>query len=87
MSAAHAGVEWRGHSALRARYTPLRALRLPPCDECSALQHETRGAYGARARAKYTRTLTHRGAPTKPLRLCTQHAQVWRTRDTADNAL
>ena len=56
-----------------------------PCDECFALQHESRGAYGSRHQAKRRRTLP----PTRQregtvLNLCRSHAMSWQERDDAD---
>lgn len=58
------------------RWTATRSGR--GCDECAALQHETRGQYGPRHPARQRRAIT--GGP--DLLLCHTHADAWRTRDT-----
>lgn len=50
------------------------------CDECSMLQHESRGKYGPRRSPS-----NRRGFPDGAvLYLCDQHSQAWRERDAAD---
>jgi hypothetical protein len=47
------------------------------CQECAMVQHETRGAYHPRRRAKLRRTTSFGSR----LDLCNAHAQAWKTRD------
>jgi hypothetical protein len=79
----YAGVQYRGHAQRRAKYTPIRTRRQPPCDECFALQHETGGDYGSRAVARVRRVLS----TGELIDLCTRHAATWKARDTKEKAL
>lgn len=60
-------------------WTPRRTTQ--PCDECAALQHQTRGAAGPRRPAKHRRTITPDNIA---LLLCHNHADAWRARDHHD---
>lgn len=51
-----------------------------PCDECGALQYETRGRYRSRRPARHRRTIA--GGP--DLLLCHSHAAAWHARDDYD---
>lgn len=59
----------------KVRWT--RATGTAPCDECVALQHETRGEH-RRKPARHRRTIP--GGPAA-LSLCSLHAEAWRARD------
>ncbi|OBA54439.1 hypothetical protein A5789_22020 [Nocardia sp. 852002-51101_SCH5132738] len=50
------------------------------CDECAALQHESHGKYGPRAKARQKRAF--HGGP--ELLLCSAHALAWHDRDDID---
>lgn len=51
------------------------------CDECGAIQHETRGASGRPAAARHRRRV---GGAGEYLLLCETHAEAWRERDATD---
>lgn len=51
------------------------------CDECGAIQHETRGASGRPNPARHRRRI---GGAGEYLVLCETHAQAWRDRDAYD---
>lgn len=61
----------------KVKWTRRAATSRVDCQECAMLQHETRGSYGPRRRAKWRRT-TCLGAH---LDLCTAHMQAWKARD------
>lgn len=66
------------------KYTKLSTSTIP-CDECFALQHETRGAYGSRHSAKERRVLAAtQQRESSTINLCRGHAAVWHERDEAD---
>ena len=71
---AFVGADYRGP----ATWTPVKLVRPVSCDECFALQHETRGAAGHRADARFRRTVAN-GGPV--LLLCSRHAASWHERD------
>ena len=58
-----------------------KAAGSAPCDECVALQHETRGAH-RREPARRRRAVV--GGPS--LLLCQRHADTWGARDDHDLA-
>lgn len=78
LSAMYGVPAYRSSPAEVAKYSP-SSTQLP-CDECVAVQHETRGQFGPRMQAKARRTF--KGGPN--LRLCRRHANAWRERDGAD---
>lgn len=47
------------------------------CDECTALQYESRGRY-KREKARHVRAISGTGPL---LHLCVRHAEAWRARD------
>ncbi|MCA4997153.1 hypothetical protein HWD35_20740 [Tsukamurella tyrosinosolvens] len=49
------------------------------CDECFAAQHESGGAYGPRLHVRMVRTMPDG----TQLRLCTAHAELWKSFDEA----
>lgn len=71
---------YRGSKNDRPKWTQYKTVRPVPCDECFAMQVETKGACGPRADAKQKRSFT--GGP--ELKLCRTHAALWRERDEKD---
>jgi hypothetical protein len=69
---------YRSSAEERARYAESKSQL--PCEECVAVQHETRGEFGPRMQTKVRRTF--KGGPN--LRLRRRHANAWRERDEAD---
>lgn len=51
------------------------------CDECRAIQHETRGESGRPNPARHRRSIDGAGVD---LMLCVGHADAWHTRDDID---
>lgn len=80
LSAMYSVPAYRASPKERAIYSTIKAVRIPPCDECFANQHETRGNSGPRGEAKMRRAF--RGGPT--LNLCRAHEELWRNRDRED---
>lgn len=82
MSKAFAVMSYRSSPEERPKWSAIKVKNPMPCDECAAVQHETKGAYGPRANAKQRRAF--KGGPI--LRLCTRHANAWHERDQKDGA-
>lgn len=57
-------------------WSGIKSAKSPDCDECAAVQWETRGASGARSPARTVRRVRD-----VKLHLCHQHAALWRARD------
>lgn len=56
-----------------------------PCEECSYLQHETRGLFHPRRAVKMRRTVKgSRKVHDAHIELCSEHAQLWRELDRQD---
>ncbi|MFD7045618.1 hypothetical protein [Rhodococcus jostii] len=82
LSTTYANPSYRASAQEKPKWTPVKVKAPIPCDECAAVQHETRGRFGPRASARQRRGFV--GGPI--LRLCTRHANAWRERDTRDGA-
>jgi len=63
-----------------ARWTSVRIKSPRPCQECSQLQHETRGAFGPRRQVTHRRKHPYGGV----LELCNEHTRLWKERDEQD---
>lgn len=82
LSKALAGAEYRLVKDEKAKWTDVHLKGYRACQECSAVQHETGGAFGPRRQIK-----KRRRSPGSPaLELCQQHAQLWKTRDEEDSS-
>jgi hypothetical protein len=57
-------------------WSGIKSARSPDCDECAALQWETKGASGHRSPARTVRRVRD-----ERLNLCHQHAALWKARD------
>jgi len=64
-----------------ARWGKLSLKKARPCQECIALQYETKGAFGPRRNAKVSRTVAN-----LHLDLCSAHAQLWSSLDEQGRA-
>lgn len=73
--------EYRAGPGQKVKWTPKKPRVHTDCEECSALQHETRGAYGPRRQIRTRRAVNGTG-----LDLCHAHALAWKGRDTHDGA-
>lgn len=82
LSKAFENPSYRASATEKPKWTPVKVKAPMACDECAAVQHETRGTYGPRANARQRRAFV--GGPI--LRLCTRHANAWRERDEKDCA-
>jgi len=78
LSQLYSAPAYRASAAESASYAQSKSQL--PCDECCAVQHETRGEFGPRMQTKVRRTF--KGGPN--LRLCRRHANAWRERDEQD---
>lgn len=80
LSKLYAAAMYRASKTERPRWTQVKLVRPIPCDECFAMQIETKGECGPRADAKQRRAFL--GGPV--LALCRAHALLWRERDVKD---
>lgn len=72
--------EYRLNPGERARWTVRRSKRFTPCQECSFLQHETRGRFGPK-RTVIQRRTTPNGTK---IEMCGAHCSLWKDRDFVD---
>lgn len=74
--------EYRAGPDVKVKWTR-RVLRgRADCDECIALQHETRGQYWPRRQVR-----TRRAVHGTTLDLCAAHAVAWKDRDHQEGAI
>lgn len=81
LSARFGNGEYRAGPGMKVKWTRKAPRARADCDECAALQHETRGAYGPRRQVRARRAVTG-----TTLDLCAAHAVAWKSRDIADGA-
>lgn len=74
--------EYRAGRDVKVKWTRRPARRRADCDECSALQHETHGAYWPRRQVR-----TRRAVNGTTLDLCALHAVAWKDRDHQEGAI
>ncbi|HEX5522697.1 MAG TPA: hypothetical protein VFX53_04565 [Pedococcus sp.] len=81
LSVALGGPAWRLPRGGKAKWVRL-SVKTIDCQECSHLQHETRGDFGPRRQAKRRRRYDG-----TQLDLCRAHAQAWQERDAEDSGV
>lgn len=71
--------EYRAGPGIKVRWARRAPRARADCDECAALQHETKGEYWPRRQVRQRRTMGE-----TRLDLCGAHAAAWRDRDALD---
>lgn len=73
--------EYRAGPGVKVKWTRRAPRTRADCDECAALQHETRGAYWPRRQVRVRRAVHG-----TTLDLCPLHAAAWKDRDQQEGA-
>lgn len=81
LSRQYADGEHRAGPGVTVKWTRRAPSGRIDCDECTAVQHETHGAYWPRRRVRVRRVVNG-----VTLDLCPPHAAAWKTRDYEDGA-
>jgi hypothetical protein len=84
LSARYAHPPWLAGHGDTVRWTRQAATGRADCDECAALQHETRGEFWPRRQVRARRVVNTN--PATALRLCGAHTAAWKDRDTTAGA-
>lgn len=79
LSERYAFGEYRAGPGIKVGWNAFKPRRRADCDECTALQHETKGAYWPRRQARHRRTMGN-----TRLELCGAHTAAWKDRDALD---
>lgn len=73
--------EYRAGPGVKVKWTRRAPRSRADCDECTALQHETQGAYWPRRQVRIRRAVNG-----TTLDLCPLHAALWKDRDHEEGA-
>ena len=76
LSQRFANGEHRAGPGVKVKWARRAPRSRADCDECTALQHETRGEYWPRRQVRVRRTVNG-----TTLDLCAAHAAAWKDRD------
>lgn len=82
LSQEFANGEHRAGPGVKVKWTRRATRSRADCDECTALQHETRGAYWPRRQVRNRRSVNG-----NTLDLCSAHAAAWKDRDHQEGAV
>jgi hypothetical protein len=74
--------EYRAGPGVKVKWTRRAPRGTADCDECAALQHETRGAFWPRRQVRVRRSVNG-----TTLELCAAHAVAWKNRDHQEGAI
>lgn len=74
--------EYRNRPGVKVKWARKAPRARADCDECTALQHETAGAYWPRRQIRGRRT-----ANDTTLDLCSAHIAAWKDRDTTNGGV